>query len=99
VLLIGAYQDTMGDMHNLFGRVHEAEVMRDSLGRTRTRRVVAGERARDTLGQLDYDAEELVDKIRHELAERVESGSMAAEEADSLLEDYRTRLERYTYLD
>jgi arginine decarboxylase len=98
-LLIGGYQDTMGDMHNLFGRVHEAEVVMNAEGEAEIRGVQRGDRAADTLSSYGYHRDELVARIDNGLRDRVAKGQLSEEDADRLLEDYRERLEHYTYLD
>jgi arginine decarboxylase len=98
-LLVGAYQDTMGDMHNLFGRVHEAEVILDPMGTPLIRDTRRGEPARDTLACFGYDEGELIETVTGALRERVNRGEMEREDADGLLDDYRQRLTHYTYLD
>jgi arginine decarboxylase len=97
-VLVGAYQDTMGDMHNLFGRVHEAEVLLDPRGKTVIREVRRGEAAADTLACFGYEQEELVERVAGGLREKVHRGEMDREEAARLLDDYRERLTHYTYL-
>lgn len=97
-LLVGAYQDTMGDLHNLFGRVHEAEVVQDSSGRTMVRNLRRGETARDALRCFGFHEEELVEAIDRSLRERVELGEVSAEDAGRILEEYRRGLDDYTYL-
>ncbi len=97
-VLVGAYQDTMGDMHNLFGRVHEAEVILDPRGNTMIRDVRRGEQARDTLSCFGYDEDEMAEKVRGALRERIDRGEMSGEDAQTLLETYRDRLREYTYL-
>ncbi len=98
-LLVGAYQDTMGDMHNLFGRVHEAEVILDPAGAMLIRDTRRGEPSRDTLSCFGYDEQELIETVGANLRERVNRGDMGREDADGLLEEYRQRLTHYTYLD
>jgi arginine decarboxylase len=98
-LLVGAYQDTMGDMHNLFGRVHEAEVILDQRGKAMIRDVRRGEPARDTLSCFGYEDAELIDSVSAALREKVNRGEIAAETAEELVESYRQRLSQYTYLD
>ena len=97
-MLLGAYQDTMGDLHNLFGRVHEVEVVQGEDGHE-VRRVVRGERASDVLKWFGYDSGELVRGIERALAEGVAASRIGPEEAPGLLDDYRDRLAQYTYLD
>jgi arginine decarboxylase len=98
-LLIGGYQDTMGDLHNLFGRVHEADVVMNAQGEAEVLDVRRGDRASDTLSAFGYRSGELVEKISAGLRERVAGGQLGADEAQGLLEDYRERLRHYTYLD
>ncbi len=98
-VLVGAYQDTMGDMHNLFGRVHEAEVVLDPLGRALIRDVRRGEPAGDTLACFGYGESDLVESVAAGLREKVSRGEIPREDADGLLDDYRQRLTHYTYLD
>ena len=98
-LLIGAYQDTMGDVHNLFGKVHEAEVLLDpESGKAVLRNVRRGAQARDTMGHFGYREERLVEAVRGILKERVATGAVAADEVEGILSDYQERLARYTYL-
>ncbi len=97
-VMVGAYQDTMGDMHNLFGRVHEAEVILDPRGKTVIRDVRRGEVASDPLACFGYIETELLESVGTALREKVHRGEMAREEASELLEDYRERLTHYTYL-
>jgi arginine decarboxylase len=97
--LVGAYQDTMGDMHNLFGRVHEAEVILGPKGTAVVTDVRKGEQAGETLGCFGYDVGELTEAVRAQLRQRTDRGEIAAQEAVELLETYRRRLAQYTYLD
>ncbi|HKQ61919.1 MAG TPA: biosynthetic arginine decarboxylase [Candidatus Polarisedimenticolaceae bacterium] len=97
-LLIGAYQDTMGDLHNLFGRVHEAEVILDPTGRPVVLNSWKGEPAAETLRYFGYVEEELVGNIDARLREKVLRGQLGREESEQLAAEYRERLRHYTYL-
>jgi arginine decarboxylase len=99
VALIGAYQDTMGDLHNLFGRVHEVQVSADASGETRIDEVWPGETAAETIATFGYDTSELTARVERRLAERVAAGELGAGRAAALLDRYCESLERYTYLD
>ena len=98
-VLVGAYQDTMGDMHNLLGRVHEAEVLLDASGATTISAVRRGENVVDVLACFGFSEADLVGGIGSALSERVDAGELSRDEAASLLEEYRGGLRRYTYLD
>jgi arginine decarboxylase len=98
-LLVGGYQDTMGDMHNLFGRVNEAEVSTDTGGETVIRNVLRGDDAAEALSYFGYGRDEMIAKIDAGLSERVRRDQLNADEARDLLDDYRERLGHYTYLD
>ena len=98
-LLIGAYQDTMGDLHNLFGRVHEAEVLLDDHGAARIGRVRAGDPAVSTMQCFGYQVEDLVQGVQAILEGKAGRGELEAEQARTLVADYRERLNRYTYLE
>jgi arginine decarboxylase len=97
-VLVGAYQDTMGDMHNLFGRVHEAEVILDPRGKTVVRDVRRGETAGETCSCFGYDVEEMVANVQAAARDRVDRGAMTEDEARSHVEDFRAHLASYTYL-
>jgi len=98
-LLIGAYQDTIGDLHNLFGRVNEAEALLDESGQVVIRNVRLGERAADTLHTFGFTEADLLRQIEVGLRERVADGRLDEQAAHSLLADYKERLALYTYLD
>ncbi len=98
-LLVGAYQDTMGDLHNLFGRVNEADVLIDPRAKTMIRDVRRGDRAADTLRSYGYHEDDLVARVEAVLREKVKRAEMGQQEADALVDDYRQRLTHYTYLD
>jgi arginine decarboxylase len=97
-LLLGAYQDTMGDLHNLFGRVHEARVVLDPQGRTVIDDIRSGERAVDALQHFGYREDELVRTIERALSGLVDQGRLRKPDAAGLLEEYRSGLRQYTYL-
>ncbi len=97
-MLVGAYQDTMGCHHNLFGRVHEAEVLLGDDGSVSVHNHRRGHDARDTLKIFGHDDEALsacMDRVLEVMEARGELGNG---ERERTLQDYRTRLGRYTYL-
>lgn len=92
--LVGAYQEILGDMHNLFGDTHSAVVTVDDTGNTVIERIDVGDTVEDMMRYVHID----VDKIRHHyrelVAERVE-----ASEQKTVLEELEGGLAGYTYLE
>jgi arginine decarboxylase len=97
--LVGAYQDTMGDMHNLFGRVNEAEVILGPKGVAVVTDVRKGEPASETLACFGYDPSDLTEAVKVQLKERTNRGEISADDAAEFLAGYISRLSQYTYLD
>lgn len=98
ICLVGAYQDVMGDFHNLFGTANEAHVVVDASGHYHIRNLVRGNTVEEVIGLNGYDAEELGQRFAARLAELVASGHVAPAAARSLTEGYQRRAQSYTYL-
>lgn len=98
ILLVGAYQDVLGDFHNLFGRVDEALV---NLGKggARIARVIPGDDADDVLRLCRQDPEKMVDSIQDQARVEVRERRLTRAAANEILAEYREALEGYTYLD
>jgi arginine decarboxylase len=97
-LLVGAYQDALGDLHNLFGRVHEADVVLDANGAAGIREIRPGESAGDTLTAFGFTRDILREGLQSALARQVDAGKLDRGQAEELLAAYSRRLETYTYL-
>jgi len=97
--LVGAYQDTMGDMHNLFGRVNEAEVILGPKGTPVVSDVRRGEPAHETLACFGYDGTDLTEAVKTQIRERMNRGEISEEDATAFLDNYTAGLSQYTYLD
>jgi arginine decarboxylase len=98
VVLIGAYQDTMGDLHNLFGSVNEAHLVVDDEGVVHVKRIRRGNSARETLAAFGYDAKDLAARLQAVLEERQSRDGISPREARQLLSEYRGQFDAYTYL-
>ena len=98
IVLIGAYQDTMGDLHNLFGSVNEAHVVVDDEGKVHVKRVRRGNSVRETLAAFGYDAKDLAARLQAILEERQTNNGITPREARQLLSEYRGQFDAYTYL-
>lgn len=98
VFMVGAYQETLGDLHNLLGDTNVVSVKVEK-GRVRYQRELEGDRVKDVLSYVEYDPKALVKKFR-ELAERsVEQGKITARERKSIMNDYDAGIRGYTYFE
>ena len=99
IFLVGAYQEVMGSNHNLFGRPNEAHVIIDTEGRYHLKKIVQGSRVGDMLGAARYDKSQAWESVQRMLNARVAGGSLGVDEADSLMKQYESDINRYTYLE
>jgi len=97
--LIGAYQDVLGDLHNLFGEVHEVLATVDDDGRTRIQDVLPGENCERVLSYMNYDRDEILDGIWRQLRRATERKKVKDAEAKAIAKDFEQTLTRYTYLE
>jgi arginine decarboxylase len=99
ILLVGAYQETLGDLHNLFGDANLVHVRLDRDSRWFIAEEVEGDTVSDVLGYLQYDPRELYRAIRRDCERSVRAGRMTAAESRGLLAAYDRGLTGYTYLE
>jgi len=98
IFLVGAYQEILGDLHNLFGDTHAVHVRMD--GETlEIEQVVEGESVADVLDYVQFNEKVLLDRIRRELARARSEGKLSASEANTFLRFYKEGLAGYTYLE
>jgi arginine decarboxylase len=98
VCLMGAYQDVLGDLHNLFGEAHEAIVTVDEEGKARIESVLPGESCERVLSYMNYSEEELLDSIRRQLR-RVAGRPLKKDEIETITRDFEDVFPKYTYLE
>jgi arginine decarboxylase len=98
LFLVGAYQEILGDLHNLFGDTDAVHVRIDDAGGYDVEHVVEGEDVKDVLDYVQYDQNALKEKVRR-LAERsLREGHITVDEATRLRRRYAEGLWDYTYL-
>jgi len=97
-LLIGAYQETLGDMHNLFGEANEASVSVDEKGRVTVDKIIRGDSVRQVLEYTGQDADALRESLARQLARRKDEGLISDEEEYEVLASASLALDDYTYL-
>jgi arginine decarboxylase len=98
--LMGAYQDIMGDLHNLFGRVNEVHVFLDpdEPAGYYVEEIIEGTTIVQALDSVQYDEKELKRQMKAQVDEAIRSDRMKPSEAMRLLDDYEKGLKEYTYL-
>lgn len=96
--LVGAYQEILGDLHNLFGDTHAVHVSVDDDGEMRIDRVVEGDTVEDVSGYVHYDRKALIHRVRAATDEAIRSGQLKRKDAARILTFYRECLDGYTYL-
>jgi arginine decarboxylase len=99
VFLAGAYQEILGDLHNLFGNTNTVHVSLAPGGGYQIEHVVTGDTVTDVLKYVSYAREDLVARVRRFAEQAVRSNGMSLEETRSLLRMYEEGLSGYTYLE
>ncbi|MER3429813.1 MAG: arginine decarboxylase [Blastocatellia bacterium] len=97
VMLVGAYQEVMGNNHNLFGVPHEAHIHIGEDGHI-IKKVIYGATLSDSIAAVRFDAEQLHDHFRRAVMKRIADGQLSTKEGNQLIEYYQNQGESYTYL-
>lgn len=97
IFLLGAYQDTLGDFHNLFGSVNEAHVYVKN-GEWRIKQIIKGSTVGEVLSLFKYDREWMTTAFKKLVENVTGKGKVERKEAKKILEDYEREVEEYTYL-
>ncbi len=97
VPLVGAYQDALGDYHNLFGETAEARVVATADGWT-TEKVMPGSRVKDMLEWVHYDPADLKRRMKGRVARLIEGGRIDAATGKELRHRFDSLLDGGTYL-
>ena len=100
MFLTGAYQDIMGDMHNLFGRVHEVHVFVDDDDPEDyyIEEVIPGDTMERVLARVQYEPSDLAKRIKQALDGKVREGQVKPKESVQLTDFYEQAMRGYTYL-
>ncbi len=98
MFLIGAYQEILGDFHNLFGDTDAVHVSASASGYT-IEHVVAGDSINEVLGYVEYDRHTLIRQVRGAVEKALSAKKISLEESRLLMRHYEDGLSRYTYLD
>ena len=98
VFLVGAYQEILGDMHNLFGDTNAVHVSVNEKGYN-IEQIIDGETVAEVLDYVQYNPKKLVRTLETWVTKSVKEGKISLEEGKEFLSNYRTGLYGYTYLE
>ena len=98
IFLTGAYQEILGDLHNLFGDTNTVHVSLKEDGSLNYEQIIEGEDVTDVLDYVQFSADELAGRIDGFLIGCVQRGVVTQKEADDFLALYKEGLNGYTYL-
>lgn len=98
VFLVGAYQEILGNMHNLFGDTNAVHVTVDENGYS-IDKTIDGETVADVLEYVQYDPKRLVRRLEAWVSKAIKEGKITIEEGKEFISNYRSGLYGYTYLE
>ncbi|MFG0292486.1 MAG: biosynthetic arginine decarboxylase [Phycisphaerales bacterium JB050] len=99
IFLVGAYQEVLGDLHNLFGDTHAVHISIDEDGHPSIDEYIEGDTVREVLSYVQYDPDALKKDIRKDIERATKAGQMTLDEGRELMRFYEQGLEGYTYLE
>jgi arginine decarboxylase len=100
IFMVGAYQEILGDLHNLFGDTNAIHVAVDPVtGGYRVEQVETGDTVEDVLRYVSYDKNELIHRLRVSAEAAVRANKMSIEELRTFTTMYQNGMDGYTYLE
>jgi arginine decarboxylase len=99
IFLLGAYQEILGDLHNLLGDTHAVHIRLDEDGQWSVDEFIAGDTLTEVLEYVQYEPKQLQEAIRKETELAVQKGRLTLQESTQLFNFYRDGLNGYTYLE
>ena len=98
VFLVGAYQEILGDMHNLFGDTNAVHITVNEKGYS-IDKTIDGETVAEVLEYVQYEPKKLVRRLEVWVSRSIQEGKISLEEGKEFLNNYRSGLYGYTYLE
>jgi arginine decarboxylase len=97
VFLVGAYQETLGDLHNLLGDTNVVSIRVGTDGALEFTHEIAGDAVSDVLSYVEYDPKQLLENVRRRAERIVRSGDLTPKDRREILDAYQAGLRGYTY--
>jgi arginine decarboxylase len=98
MFLVGAYQEILGDLHNLFGDTDAVHVRVEEDGSFSVDHVVEGDSVDEVLRYVQYERRTLIEKVRRTIEQALRHDRISLEESARLRQRYQQGLDEYTYL-
>jgi arginine decarboxylase len=97
--LIGAYQEILGDLHNLFGDTNTVHIDQTPSGEVVIESIIKGDTVREVLDYVEFEPSDLITRLQTAVENAVREGRMNHQEAGRFLKFYEDGLNGYTYLE
>jgi arginine decarboxylase len=97
--LVGAYQEILGDLHNLFGDTNAVHIATDPNGRVVIQTVISGDSVREVLAYVEFDTNSMMHQMRSDVDEAVREERLTDMQAARLVRFFEDGLNGYTYLE
>lgn len=98
IFLVGAYQEILGGLHNLFGDVNAVHVELDKEGQWLIKHVVEGDTIEEVLSYVQYNPQKLLQQLRILIEKALKSGRLSNIDSAKIQKKFKESLESYTYL-
>ena len=99
VFLVGAYQEALGDLHNLFGDTNIVHITVTGQDRYRIERIIEGDTVKDVLGYMQYQKRDILNAIRRDIEDAIDDNRITIRDSARILRFLDDGLEGYTYLE
>ena len=99
VFLVGAYQETLGDLHNLFGDTNVVGVRVDESGVLEFSHEVEGDTVADVLSYVEFEPKDMIERFRQLVERSVRAGTITVAERRQIMDGYENGMRGYTYFE
>jgi arginine decarboxylase len=99
IFLVGAYQETIGDMHNLLGNTNVLHVWIDDKGRVEWARQTTGDRVDEILQYMEYNPKDMVSQMKARIDKAAKAKQITPKEKSTYLKAYKLGMKGYTYFE
>ena len=99
IFLVGAYQETLGDLHNLLGDTNIVSIQITEDGEFEFIREIEGDSVADVLSYVEYDTKAMVARFRETAEKSIRNGLITPKERQKIMKAFRAGLRGYTYFE